>query len=84
VTAGIDFGLQVVGIIKGFERAQQIQLFIEYCYLPGDKRLHQGPPQEAQPEVLTQVRQNAKGMLDRRTQATLRAAANLREREGQS
>ena len=52
VTAGIDFGLALVGTISGPEVAQHIQLALEYAPAPP---YESGTPAEADPEILQQV-----------------------------
>jgi cyclohexyl-isocyanide hydratase len=53
VTAGIDFGLEVVAAVRGEAEAREIQLLLEYSPEPP---LDFGRPDNAAPELLDRVR----------------------------
>ncbi|MFP5077607.1 DJ-1/PfpI family protein [Rhizobium sp. YIM 134829] len=74
VTSGIDFALTVASELLGPERAQAIQLQMEYDPQPP---FTSGSPARADPAVVESVRAAMKPMLDRRLAATEAAAARL-------
>ena len=53
VTAGIDFGLMLVGLLAGESRARVTQLMMEYAPKPP---FSSGSPEEALPETVAAVR----------------------------
>lgn len=77
VTAGIDFGLVVAGILANQAVAEKIQLYMEYNPAPP---FDAGSPDTASPEVLAAFAEMAKPMLTRRKEVTLRAAQNMKDR----
>ncbi len=74
VTAGIDFGLSVAGLITNEEIARAIQLQLEYNPEPP---FNSGSPTTAALELVAAVRQGAAAMLNERATATKRAAQRL-------
>jgi len=77
VTSGIDFALYIVSEIHGSEIAQQIQLQMEYDPAPP---FSCGSPHTASEGVLKKVQQLAAPLIEKRRQATLTAAARLKEK----
>ncbi len=61
VTAGIDFGLQLVAEIAGEEKAKEIQLGLEYDPAPPYACGH---PSRAEPELVTAVRKRLRALVD--------------------
>jgi cyclohexyl-isocyanide hydratase len=74
VTAGIDFGLYLASLLADRKTAEKIQLFLEYDPAPP---FDAGSPAAAPAPVVTEVRAAIAPMLERRMQATLRAAERL-------
>ncbi|HEV8711548.1 MAG TPA: DJ-1/PfpI family protein [Candidatus Binatia bacterium] len=74
VTAGIDFGLYVAGLITNEPTARAIQLALEYNPEPP---FNSGSPENAGPEAVAAARQRAATLLSERLAATKRAAARL-------
>ena len=64
VTAGLDFGLTLAAEIFGREKAQEIQLMLEYN--PQPPFVGGGSPHTAPPSVLAQVRQERAGIQAKR------------------
>lgn len=54
VTAGIDFGLEVVSAVRGEAEAKEIQLFLEYAPQPP---FDFGRPEKAGPDLVKHVKQ---------------------------
>lgn len=79
VTSGIDFALEVVAELFGPAVAQEIQLQMEYDPQPP---FDVGSPRSAPTELVAAVKAKNAIFIERRLQATLRAAASL-ERTGQ-
>ncbi|UCJ15285.1 hypothetical protein K5Q02_15625 [Pseudomonas sp. MM211] len=77
VTSGIDFALNVVAEIAGNEQAQAIQLQMEYDPEPP---YSSGSPRTATPALVARVREQSARFIERRRQATLRAAQRLESR----
>ena len=75
ITAGIDFGLYVAGLLAGEEVAQRIQLFMEYDPQPP---FDSGSPDRAPAGVVDAVREWGKSMIERRWEASRRAAEKLK------
>ncbi|MEO8204939.1 MAG: DJ-1/PfpI family protein [Chthoniobacterales bacterium] len=75
VTAGIDFGFFVAGVLCGEERAKDIQLRLEYDPKPP---FPGGTDSTADPALVAAVRESSKDMLTKRLAATKRAAERLR------
>ena len=75
VTAGIDFGLQLVGRLHGDAVAQAIQLVMEYRPAPP---YASGHPDEASDEVIALVRARLGARRGEREAAAKRAAERLR------
>lgn len=65
VTAGIDFGLMLVGMLAGEARARVTQLMMEYAPAPP---FRSGSPEEAQPETLAFVRNGWAGTSEKHVQ----------------
>jgi cyclohexyl-isocyanide hydratase len=74
VTAGIDFGLHLAGLLGGEDVAQRIQLSLEYAPQPP---FDAGTPTTAPPAVLEEYRALAAPKMERRRQAVAAAAARL-------
>ncbi|MFC5472765.1 DJ-1/PfpI family protein [Paraherbaspirillum soli] len=74
VTAGIDFGLTVVGLLWGKELAQTIQLGLEYDPQPP---FNSGSPQNAPAPILARVRSATTDLTERRMAIAKRAAGNF-------
>ncbi len=74
VTAGIDFGLYLAGLLAGGEAAQRIQLSLEYAPEPP---FAAGSPNTAPSHVLASYRATAAPMLKRRSEAVRVAARRL-------
>ncbi|TBU88855.1 thiamine biosynthesis protein ThiJ [Stutzerimonas kirkiae] len=74
VTSGIDFALSVVAELAGDDTAQAIHLQMEYDPQPPYAC---GSPHSAAPALLARVREQSAGFIERRRQATLRAAQHL-------
>jgi len=74
VTAGIDFGLTVASMLSDRKTAESIQLMLEYNPAPP---FNAGSPDTAPPEVLTMLKGRMAGSLQRRREATRRAADRL-------
>ena len=79
VTSGIDFALEVVAELFGPAIAKEIQLQMEYDPQPP---FDVGSPRSAPSELVAAVKAKNAIFIERRLQATLRAAASL-ERTGQ-
>jgi cyclohexyl-isocyanide hydratase len=73
VTAGIDFGLTVAGLLHGPEVAQAMQLAMEYNPQPP---FNSGSPGTAPPDILAKVREGAAQLTATRLQAAERIARN--------
>jgi cyclohexyl-isocyanide hydratase len=71
VTAGIDFGLTLAGILRGREEAEAIQLWIEYNPRPP---FDTGSPDRAPVQVVERLRERSRSFAAERREATLRAA----------
>ncbi|MGG6107654.1 DJ-1/PfpI family protein [Pantoea allii] len=74
VTSGIDFALNVVSEIHGSNIAQTIQLHLEYDPEPP---FTCGSPRTASKEQLKNAQEQAAPFIEKRRQATLKAAARL-------
>jgi cyclohexyl-isocyanide hydratase len=74
VTAGIDFGLYLAGVLAGEDVAQRIQLSLEYAPQPP---FDAGSPASAPAAVLDQYQSMAAEKVDRRRQAVAAAAERL-------
>lgn len=74
VTSGIDFALNVVSEIFGSDIAQNIQLHMEYDPAPP---FNCGSPRSASEEQLKKAQQQVAPFIEKRLQATLKAAAKL-------
>ncbi|MBW1213834.1 DJ-1/PfpI family protein [Pantoea allii] len=74
VTSGIDFALNVVSEIHGSNIAQTIQLHLEYDPEPP---FACGSPRTASKEQLKNAQEQAAPFIEKRRQATLKAAARL-------
>lgn len=79
ITAGIDFGLYVAGILAGEDAAQRIQLFLEYDPEPP---FDSGSPDTAPATVVQGVREWGKSMIERRWEASRKAAEKLKRTVG--
>ncbi|MEK6305014.1 MAG: DJ-1/PfpI family protein [Pantoea dispersa] len=76
VTSGIDFALSVVSEMFGPDIAQNIQLHIEYDPAPP---FDCGSPRSASEEQLKKAQQQVAPFIEKRRQATLKAAARLQK-----
>lgn len=76
VTSGIDFALSVVSEMFGPDIAQNIQLHMEYDPAPP---FDCGSPRSASEEQLKKAQQQVAPFIEKRRQATLKAAARLRK-----
>jgi cyclohexyl-isocyanide hydratase len=74
VTAGIDFALALVALLRGETAARMIQLALEYDPAPP---FAAGSP-EREPALASALRQRSEALLAARRAATLRAQARLR------
>jgi cyclohexyl-isocyanide hydratase len=74
VTAGIDFGLYLTGLLAGDETAEQIQLYLEYAPEPP---FDAGSPETASTQVTSAFFERAAPMLKTRAEQVVRAAAKL-------
>ena len=74
VTAGIDFGLYLTGLLAGQEAAEGIQLYLEYAPEPP---FAAGSPETAPPGVTSAFYERAGPMLQTRADLVARAAARL-------
>jgi cyclohexyl-isocyanide hydratase len=74
VTAGIDFGLYLTGLLAGKETAERIQLYLEYAPEPP---FDAGSPETASTQVTTAFFERAAAMLTTRAEQVARAAAKL-------
>ncbi|MEB5971784.1 DJ-1/PfpI family protein [Pantoea dispersa] len=74
VTSGIDFALSVVSEMFGPDIAQNIQLHMEYNPAPP---FDCGSPRSASEEQLKKAQQQIAPFIEKRRQATLKAAARL-------
>lgn len=77
VTAGIDFGLYLAGMLENEETAQRIQLYLEYAPQPP---FSSGTPEAAPAGVVEAYRKLAAPMMARRSVAVATAAARLDRR----
>ena len=75
VTAGIDFALQLAGVLRGEDVARGIALQLEYDPMPP---FGPGSPEASELALITAAKQRAKGLMARRREATEQAAARLR------
>ena len=75
VTAGIDFGLVLTGILAGQKTAERIQLYLEYAPEPP---FAAGSPATAPAEVTAAFYAQAAPMLERRAELVATAAARLK------
>jgi cyclohexyl-isocyanide hydratase len=78
VTSGIDFALTVVADIYGDDVAQNIQLHMEYDPQPP---FNGGSPRSASATRVKQVSEQIAPMIEKRRQATLRAASKIKKCE---
>jgi len=76
VTSGIDFALSVVSEMFGSDIAQNIQLHMEYDPAPP---FDCGSPRSASEEQLKKAQQQVAPFIEKRRQATLKAAARLQK-----
>jgi cyclohexyl-isocyanide hydratase len=76
VTAGIDFGLFLTGLLAGQETAERIQLYLEYAPEPP---FAAGSPATAPTEVTAAFYALATPMLERRAELVAIAAARLKD-----
>jgi cyclohexyl-isocyanide hydratase len=76
VTAGIDFGLFLTGLLAGQETAERIQLYLEYAPEPP---FAAGSPATAPAEVTAAFYTLARPMLERRAELVAIAAARLND-----
>lgn len=76
VTSGIDFALNVVSEMFGSDIAQNIQLHMEYDPAPP---FTCGSPHTASQEQLKKAQEQAAPFIEKRRQATLKAAAKLKK-----
>jgi len=76
VTAGIDFGLFLTGLLAGQETAERIQLYLEYAPEPP---FAAGSPATAPAEVTAAFYALATPMLERRAELVATAAARLKD-----
>ncbi|UYP76064.1 DJ-1/PfpI family protein [Pantoea dispersa] len=76
VTSGIDFALSVVSEMFGPDIAQNIQLHMEYDPAPP---FDCGSPRSASEEQLKKAQQQVAPFVEKRRQATLKAAARLQK-----
>lgn len=76
VTSGIDFALSVVSEMFGPDIAQNIQLHMEYDPAPP---FDCGSPRSASEEQLKKAQQQVAPFIEKRRQATLKAAARLQK-----
>lgn len=74
VTAGIDFGLHLASLLTDRATAEKIQLFMEYDPEPP---FTAGSPDTAPAAIVADLRQAIVPMLERRREATMRAAERL-------
>lgn len=74
VTAGIDFGLTLAGLLKGEEAARRVQLLIEYAPAPP---FNSGTPRDAGPELVAGLRKARRSMDGRAREAAEAAAKRL-------
>lgn len=72
VTAGIDFGLQVVAEVCGRESAEAMQLMLEYDPRPP---FDSGSPATASPALVERVRSRIAPLMESRTRKVLQAAS---------
>ncbi len=75
VTSGIDFALNVVSEIFGKAVAENIQLHMEYDPKPP---FNSGSPRTASAEQLRKAQQQVAPFIEKRRQATVKAAAKLK------
>lgn len=80
VTAGIDGALRVAALLRGEQKAQEIQLSIQYA---PDPPFNSGTPETAPPQVFNAVRSAFQQLADARllTAQRVRAGLNLKELE---
>jgi cyclohexyl-isocyanide hydratase len=76
VTAGIDFGLFLTGLLAGQETAERIQLYLEFAPEPP---FAAGSPATAPAEVTAAFYALATPMLERRAELVAIAAARLKD-----
>ncbi|WP_210448140.1 DJ-1/PfpI family protein [Pantoea ananatis] len=76
VTSGIDFALTVVSEMHGSSVAENIQLHMEYDPAPP---FTCGSPRTASEEQLKKAREQTASFIEKRRQATLKAAARLQK-----
>jgi cyclohexyl-isocyanide hydratase len=74
VTAGIDFGLYLTGLLAGKETAERIQLYLEYAPEPP---FDAGSPETASTQVTSAFFERAAPMLQTRAEQVARAAAKF-------
>ncbi|MFU9138805.1 DJ-1/PfpI family protein [Erwinia tasmaniensis] len=74
VTSGIDFALTVVAELYGAEIAQNIQLHMEYDPAPP---FSCGSPRMASTAQLPKAKEQSAAFIEKRRQATIKAASNL-------
>jgi cyclohexyl-isocyanide hydratase len=79
VTAGIDFGLHLAGVLASESIAQKIQLYLEYAPAPP---FNAGTPESAPPAVRAAYDKASAPMLKRRAASVDRAAAALDKESG--
>ena len=69
ITAGIDFGLTLAGVLHGREVAEKIQLVMEYAPAPP---YASGSPTTADPGLVRQVSAERRALFDQRRASLLR------------
>lgn len=74
VTAGIDFGLVIAGMLCGEETAKMLQLLMEYNPVPP---FNAGSPESAGVVVVEQVKQFGEQLIEASLAATKQTAAQL-------
>ncbi len=74
ISAGIDFGLALAGVLRGRAVAEKIQLVMEYAPAPP---FNAGSPATADPELVRQVSAERRELVEQRR-------ASLRRRKGKS
>ncbi|WP_244484870.1 DJ-1/PfpI family protein [Bradyrhizobium tropiciagri] len=73
VTAGIEFGLEIVRLLHGSDAAQAAQLGMEYNPAPPFKS---GSPRDAQPEIVSRIRKRTAAITAERIEIAKRVASS--------
>jgi cyclohexyl-isocyanide hydratase len=81
VTAGIDFALQLVALLRGPTQAREIQLLLEYAPQPP---FEAGRPEQAEPELIAAVQRRLAEAVEAVEAASLIPESGLQKAKGKT